>query len=276
MNRISFTLLFALILPAGLCAGSQCLAAPQDPNTILMGYAVATVTSGAASDLQVIQTFGLRQGSFSVQSGGLAPQLTTSGLLFVSTSDRLSRDLGLAIANPGNTEARIAVTLRRDDGITIGSKTLFLPARWQIAQFVTQLLSTQFQLPKQITGTLSIVSDTPVAIVALRFRGSAFSMEAVTQLSAPSAVPPILPGIGGQSGLLLPNFVQGGGWATEITLINTGRFDAIVRLDFFTPRGDPLTARLNGTSGSTFLNLVVRAGGVLVIAPLDSSGNSQF
>lgn len=276
MKKMGVILLLAAVLHAGPIAGGLPRDVSDDLGSIQVGYAVVTPTFGSATDLQVSQTFGFMDEYALLQSGAAAPQMTTSALFFVSISDRFARNLGLAITNPGDTEVRVIMTLRRNDGITVGSQTIFIPPHWQISQLLTQLFSALSVLPKELTGTLSISTTSPVAIIGMRFRGVGFSMETPDQLSAASALPEIFPGIGGSGAFLLPNFVQGGGWATEIILKNTGSSDLTARLDLFTLRGDPLMAKLNGISRSSFFNLRVRAGGVLVLAPLDSNGNSQF
>ena len=169
------------------------------------------------------------------------------------------------------------MTLYRSDGIIAALKIIQVPGRQQIAQLVTQLFSGQPGIPREFVGTLSLTSSDPVAIAALRFRGVSFSTETLSQLSAPTPVPPIVPGIsGGGSSFLLPNFVLGGGWATEIIIVNTSTSPTAVRLDLFSANGGPLNATLNGVTGSSFADFNILAGGVLVIAPLDSRGNSQF
>ena len=108
------------------------------------------------------------------------------------------------------------------------------------------------------------------------FRGSSFTTEPLLQQSEPSPLPQILPGVGGSTSFLFADYVLGSGWSTQYNMVNKGATDMTVRLDLFTPRGDPMTVSLNGASGSTFPNLTIRAGGVLVLAPLDSKGDSPF
>ena len=66
---------------------------------------------------------------------------------------------------------------------------------------------------------------------------------------------------------MLPQFVTGGGWTTEIEIVNTTVSDLTVRLDVFSPDGTPLTVKLNGITASSFTNLIVPANGLLKIAP---------
>src|SRR5205814_143306 len=107
-----------------------------------MGSAVSTapVTSG----LVVFETYGMRTvGSDTTQAGVPAPSLTTSAVIFVSTSGRLSRDLGVAIANPNTGTVNVSMTLRRDDGTRLTTKTISVLSHQQVSQYVTQLFSSE-------------------------------------------------------------------------------------------------------------------------------------
>ncbi len=75
-------------------------------------------------------------------------------------------------------------------------------------------------------------------------------------------------GIGGAGAVILPQFATGGGWATEVVLVNSGVADLIVRVDLFAQTGAPLVATLNGQSNSSFVNITIPKGGVVVLAPL--------
>ena len=86
----------------------------------------------------------------------------------------------------------------------------------------------------------------------------------------------IATGVGGNGAVLLPQFAAGGGWATEIVMANTGTSSLTVRVDLFKSDGTPLTATLNGETKSSFTNLTIPAGGVLILAPRDQHGDDDF
>ena len=127
-----------------------------------------------------------------------------------------------------------------------------------------------------MTGTVDISSDVPVAVVGLRFRGLNFSTEPATALGAASGVPTISAGVGGSAAVILAHFAVGGGWASEIVMANVSAAEITVRVDLFGSDGLPLTATLNNQTGSSFLNIVIPAGGVATLAPLDKDGDSGF
>src|SRR6185295_3789492 len=127
-----------------------------------------------------------------------------------------------------------------------------------------ELFSDVAGLPPDFDGSLAVTSDTPVAVVFLRFRGSNFSVVPVTVFSTPTAVPPISTGVGGQDAVILPHFATGGSWLTDIVITNTTAVPVTVRIDLFTQAGTPLTVSFNGQTGSSFQNLVIPAEGILI------------
>jgi hypothetical protein len=88
--------------------------------------------------------------------------------------------------------------------------------------------------------------------------------------------PSLSTGVGGTGAALLPEFVAGGGWASEIVIANTNTTSVTVRVDLFKQDGNPLSTALNGQNGSSFTNLNIPAGGVLVLAPRDRNGDDDF
>jgi hypothetical protein len=119
-------------------------------------------------------------------------------------------------------------------------------------------------------------------VVGLRFRGRNFSTIPVTNLSS-APVPSITTTtgtgtatIGGSNAVLLPQFAANGGWATELVLMNSNSEGSLtVRVDLFKQDGTPLSASLNGTTNSTFME-VIPPNGVVVLAPRDADGDDDF
>ncbi len=234
---------------------------------IQAGYVIVTPSAANTSGLAVFETFGeSRFGGF-IQAGVLPADLITSGMLFVTTSFRLSRNLGVAIANPQSADATVTFTLRNSSGTQAATKAVIVKSHNQSAQFVTQLFAGSLPAPGDFDGTLFISSSTPVAMVGLRFRGFNFSTVPVTVLSSTSALPTVATGIGGTGSLILPQFAFGGGWASEIVLSNSGTVNLVVRVDIFGQDGTPLAVTLNGTKASTFSSLTIPPGGVVILAP---------
>lgn len=252
----------------------------DDDRPIQVGWAVITPAAGATSSstngMVVFASFGKNNGSDTTQAGIFPPALTTNTILFVNSSGRLSRNLGVAIVNPGSSSTNVTMTLRREDGTLLATKTIQVASHHQESKFVTELFSGQSAVPSDLTGTLTITSTSPISVIGLRFRGANFSTLPVTSLSTPGTMPAITTEIGGAGALLLPQFATGGGWATEIDIVNTGTTSLIVCIDLFKPDGSALTATLNRQTASSFTNLTIPAGGVLTVSPRDNNGDSRF
>ncbi len=239
-----------------------------NPQKLQVGYVIVTPTSANTSGLAAFETFGeMRFGGF-VQAGVLPPDLATKAMLFVTANSTLSRNLGIAIANPQADAANVTFTLRDSGGNQVGShQTVKIDAGHQSAQFVTQLFAGQLPAAGEFDGTLTVESDRPVAMIGLRFRGINFSTIPVTVLVGSSSTPTSI----GTGGLILPQFADGGGWASEIVLSNTGTLPLTVEVKIFDQEGLPLTVTLNGKIASVFDNLTIPAGGVIILAPRNNA-----
>ena len=257
----------------------------HDNGPVQSGYAVVT-PSGASSNLVVFEAFGMRSNNGngnggSTQAGVLPPGLTTNAVLFVDSSGRLSKNLGVAIVNPNDAAVTVALTLRKADGTQVATTNVSVPKHEQVSKFVTQLFTDPSTIPSDFTGTLAVTatgtSPLPISVIGLRFRGSNFSTLPATSLSNTTTVlPTIATGVGGAGAVLLPQFAAGGGWATELVIVNTGSSSATARVDLFKSNGTALSTALNGQTGSSFTNLTIPAGGVLILAPRDSNGDDDF
>ncbi len=269
LMHVGVVCLILAALPTLLAAASQ----ENDP--VQAGYVIITPTPSTGAGLVVFETFGERIGNATKQAGVLPSDMTTSAMLFVSASGRLSRDVGIAIANPGIAAAPVTLTLNDDTGKVVATSSFQLDAGKQTAQYVTQLFGDQKSVPQDFIGTLYITSKNPVGIMGLRFRGENFSTLPATSLSGPIPVPANGP-IGGSGAVILAQFAAGGGWESEIVLANSGSSDLTVRVDLFKQDGTALTTTLNGTSGFSFPGIKIPGGGVVVLTSGKQNGDSDF
>jgi hypothetical protein len=266
----------------------------DDNGPIHAGYAVITpvvVTMGATtcgttttigsstSGLVVFETFGLRfdGGADTTQAGVLPPDLTTSAMLFVDSEGKLSKNVGVAIVNPNSVNVNVTLTLFDAVGKQAATANLPVVSHQQIAEMVTQLFSSPSAVPSDFTGTLIITSPLPVSVIGLRFRGANFSTLPATNLAGvTTALPNITPNAGGPGAILLPQFAAGGGWATELVMVNSSSTLMTVRVDLFKQDGTPLTTALNGQSASSFTGINICPGGVTLLAPRNAHGDDDF
>jgi hypothetical protein len=253
----------------------------NDAGPTSIGYAVVTATGGVSptgisGGLTVFETLGFRSQVPALQASVLPATLTTQMDLFASASIRASRNVGVGITNPGTTSATVAMTLRATNGSLTASTSITVGPLRETAQFVSDLFANVPDMPPDFDGTLTITSNIPVGIMALMFNGTAFSAIPVASLSPTVVLPVMTAGVGGSNSVLLPEFVADGGWASEIVVLNNGAAPLTVRMDLFKQDGTPLVTKLNHQSGSSFVNLVIAPGGIIIYAPLNANGVSDF
>jgi hypothetical protein len=164
--------------------------------------------------------------------------------------------------------------LRDNTGKTVGAAVpVNVPSHQQVSKFVTELFPNQ----KDLTGTLSITSPDPIAVIGLRFRGANFSTLPATNLAPSTMNVPMNGSAGGPGAVLLPQYAAGGGWATELVLVNNGTANLTVRVDLFNQNGSPLSTALNNQpAASSYPGIVIPAGGVFVLAPRNNNGDDDF
>jgi hypothetical protein len=288
MTKLFWTL--GLILFSAVLTFSQGIPQAQDDHDdtgpVQSGYAVVTPSApNAVTGLVVTQFLAFRSNGRAVQASTTPPPLITSATMFVDVSSRLLKDVGVAIVNPNAASTDVTFTVRRNDNTQLGTKTVTIATRRQFSQFVTEMFSTPpgtifsgtSTLPAEFTGTLIINSTLPISVFGLRVRDvdfTAMPLNPVTVFTQP--LPTLSIGVGGLGAVLLPEFAAGGRWATEIVITNTNTTTATVRVDLFKQDGTPLTTGLNGQTASSFTNINILAGGVLVLAPRNRIGDDDF
>ena len=283
MRRLVLTLFCLAVLSTAAFAQDD----HNDGAPILAGYAVVTATGsglggvgvgpfGIEGGLIVFETFGLRSEVPALRAGVLPAVMTTRMVLFASAGIRLSRNVGVGITNPGSTDADVTMILRDANGNLTSRKNVTVAAHQQVARFISELFADVPAVPVDFDGTLTLTSDTPVAIVALRFRGTKFSTIPITSLSPYIELPAVTLGTGGSNGVLLPQFAADGLWASETVVLNNGSAPLTVRIDLFKQDGTPLVTTLNHQTGSSFQNLVIAPGGIIMFSPRSANGDSDF
>jgi hypothetical protein len=128
-----------------------------------------------------------------------------------STNVALSTKTAIVIVNPGVQEANVTFFFTDSEGQDLARGIATIPSNSQIAQFLSE---APFNGPPSFQGTFTIQSALPVAVAVLRgvvnpggeFAGASLP---AADLSAPA-----------QDSAMLPLVTDGGGWSTQIVLIN--------------------------------------------------------
>jgi glucose/arabinose dehydrogenase len=186
------------------------------------GASVAS-TVGSASGLTVgyariqanalpagIAIMGLQQRGVLVSETSVsASPLITSGRLFAEVAGPVNT--GVAIANPNTSDVTLSFYFTDSNGTDSAVRTTRIPAGQQIAAFLNE---EPFNGANSIFGTFTFSSNLAVAAVAIR----GFTNERSEFLM--TTLPVLAPG--GTSGetLTIPEFADGGGWRTQVVLVN--------------------------------------------------------
>ena len=192
--------------------------------------------------------FGSRvNGILASEAGVPASAPVREGRIFAETAGPVRT--GLAMANPNDTAATIAFFFTNTEGIDFGRGTFTLGPREQIARFLDE---GPFNGGSAIEGTFTFTADLPVAVIALRGFVNERSEFLMTTLPvAPLAVPTT-------ATVYFPHFAAGGGWTTQVILVNPTHAPISGNVQFLGPGSEteaaaPATLTLaDGRTGSTF------------------------
>ena len=257
-------------------------------GAIKSGYVIITPDPGSAEAPSTTLTFGtVNNGAVQSQAGIIPMPMATDATMFVEVIPSISRNVGVAIVNPGGSVNAVTLTLRDETGFVLGSPAIVsVPAHQQVAKFVHQLFGSDV-IASGFRGSLRMQSASPFGVTGLRFSESIFSTLPVALKAPASGVPlitltagsipngPSAGTIGGSTALIVPQFALAGGWATHIVLINNTNATLVGRIDVFDVSGNPMAVKLNGETRSTF-PYSIPVGGTFVLAPRDLNGQSPL
>jgi virginiamycin B lyase len=187
---------------------------PSANNTTPSGFAV----------------FSFRQGGILVSEAAVpASPLVRSARIYAEINGPIKT--GLAIANSNDEPAQVSFYFTDPDGLDFGKGTAVIAAREQIAAFLD---APPFNGGASVSGTFTFSSNIPVSATALRGLHNERSEFLMTTLP--------LAGLSAPTGetLVFPHFADGGGWSTQVVLVNAT--DEVTRgtVYFLTQTGEQL------------------------------------
>ena len=183
-------------------------------ETVRVGYgrisadAVSTTPSGIA-----IFQYRNSQGVLIAEASVPATELIQEGRIFAEVEGPVNT--GLAIANPNDETAIISFYFTDTTGTNLGSGNFELGEHKQTAKFLNQEPFNEALLDgSPVLGTFTFESSVPIAVIALR----GFTNEADEFLMTTLPVAPLSPA--SEETVYIPHFAAGGGWVTQVILVN--------------------------------------------------------
>src|SRR5262249_53808978 len=197
--------------------------------------------------------FGLRLNGIVVTEAGVpASETLTSARIYAEVTAGVNT--GIAIANPNDQAATINFHFTDATGVDFGAGSLTLGCNQQMTKFLDQAPFNALAGKASFQGTFSFTSDVAVSVIALR----GLLNERVPSDFLITTLPITNLSVAPASGtVFLPHFVDGGGWSTQIILVNPTDSTITGTIQFFsqgtaTVAGAPLTVTANGQAAPSF------------------------
>ncbi len=195
------------------------------------------------------------------ETAATAPPLATAARVFVEQSD--ATETLIAVANPSASAVELTFVLRGTDGSPLGSPLsrtlggggqLRLTTR-ELGETPTEqatkspgmlrldraAANTQSGKPPRIVGTVVMTSTVPVALSAIRATRNARGEEILVAMPVSYGNSPRLEHASGdRAGVVIPKVVHGGGYRTQIILLNPETRSIEGSIRFFAPSGAPV------------------------------------
>jgi NHL repeat len=209
--------------------------------TSAAGYAEILPDTGSTVPAG-LAIFGFRKNGVLISETSVpAAPLIQSGRMYAEMNG--SVDTGIALANPNEQSATISFYFTDSSGNNSAGDETVIPANGKISAFLSE---SPFHGGASFTGSFTFSSSVPIAAVALQGlvnERSEFLMTTipVADLGAP---PTILQGVFAQ-------FADGGGWTTEVVLVNPTDATQTGILQFY-PQGAAATVTIGGQTNTSF------------------------
>ena len=221
-------------------------------ETVRVGYGRISAAAGSAtpSGIAIFQ-YRDSQGVLIAEASVPATGLIQEGRIFAEVEGPVNT--GLAIANPNDVPAVISFYFTDTSGTNLGSGTFELGEHEQTARFLNQEPFNE-ALPdgSPVLGTFTFESSVPIAVIALR----GFTNEAGEFLMTTLPVAPLSPA--SKETVYIPHFAAGGGWVTQVILVNPTDSMITGTVGFLGPGSGPTAASPvilaldDGSTGSDF------------------------
>ena len=232
--------------------GGQSTTSSGSAETLRVGYGRIRAAAGSTTPSGVaIFQFRDSEGVLISEAGVPATEAVRQGRIFAEVNGPVNT--GLAIANPNDVPATIRFYFTDSQGVNFGNGSFELPAHEHTAAFLDQPPFNE-ALPdgSPVLGTFTFESSAPIAVTAIRgLTNEAGEFLMTTLPAAPLSLT-------SSDTVYFPHFADGGGWVTQVILVNPTDRTITGTAGFLEPGGgttaaSPVTLTLDdGSRGSDF------------------------
>lgn len=211
-------------------------------SNVVAGYGTIAPAAGSTTP-SGLAIFGYRQNGVLVSEAGVpASTVLQFGRIFAEVNGPVNT--GLAIANPNGTDATISFYFTDANGNNFGAGSTTISAYNQMARFLDQ---APFSGGSSVSGTFSFTSSIPVAVIALRGFTNERGEFLITTLPLADLSATV-----STSAYVFPHFAEGGGWTTQIVLVNAGDSALTGSVQFRDAQGAVNPVNVAGTTSDAF------------------------
>ena len=226
--------------------GAQTFDTTGATPSVTVGYATLQASGGATPSSYL--TFQFRENAILVgQASVPATVPVQNARIFADVSGPVNT--GVAIANPNPSAVTITFYFTNAAGQNFGNGSFTIPANAQMARFMTE---APFSVGQNIQGTMTISASAPVGIIALLGYTNERSEFLITTLPVTTNLSAAASG-----SVYMPHFADGGGWTTQVVLVNPTNQPLSGTVQFFgqgnaSAAGQPLTLTVQGQVAASF------------------------
>ena len=214
---------------------------------LAVGFARMQTSSGTAGTGLAFISYR-PSGVLVTEPGFAAPIPIRSGRIYAEIGGGMRT--GVSLANPNSQAAAVSFFFTDAAGTNFGTSSITIAPNTQMATFLNEapfasLTVSPFQTPVTEARTFTFNSSVPISALAIRGRTNErgdFMMTPVADLAAAST----------PSAVSIPHIADGGGWTTELLLVNDSDAAETGTLQFVSSAGQSMSVSLDGQTGPPY------------------------
>jgi hypothetical protein len=219
----------------------------------IVGYAVVNADGGRNVPSGNL-VFGFVQDSVLVSETAVPSSPPVRSALLFAEINLPAVNCGVAIANPNGQTATVSLRLGDSNNTFVASGNLApIPANGQTAKMLTEIFPAVV-FPSVFRGVLSITSDIPVSIITLRLSTNSRGDTVMATLPVVNTAQTL-----STEPRVLPQIAAGGGYTTQVILLNPTSSQLYGNIQFYGSAGQPLNV---GAQHGSYSQYSVPPGGL--------------